>query len=494
MAALHPAGEDGKQQQSVNRIVHVRRSESVDEWMILRIDGTSDDSLPSHIAARCPTSSPLNLPFQCLWENCRALVVRLQHVQLVKRTGGNQHEEFHSRSRPAAAALPLPLPRHSLSQSRDQRQRPETFSFPLLPNLGHLLKNLESLRGEISSSFPPLTPSKPFRPPHLPNIFLRLPRFFSPPPFFLDVIAFRLHKVLNPRENHSCLLPFASLSSIVSHSSLPFSEKINACEGETRGCVLFHDSKQDGLPEELAHVSRGQERFTIAMSTEAVARRLDGVEVYTVSNAANEFVLVSDMDSQKSLGLFCFRQEDAEALLAQVKDKEPSLGRGARVVAVTLDKVYQLSAEGIAFRFLPDPLQVKHALEARAKAGDSSRAFDGIPVFQSENLILKSKSRRFCPIFFTKEDLEVALKKAMRQQQRVNPAMKVSSNVQVGSLEDVLKKMESNEEDSGWGDIVFIPPGMDADSHLGRAVASTGSRISSSSSSSSSSKGLTVFA
>ena len=46
-----------------------------------------------------------------------------------------------------------------------------------------------------------------------------------------------------------------------------------------------------------------------------------------------------------------------------MRDRDPSLGRGARVVQVSLDRVYQLAAEGIAFRFLPDPRQVKHAIQ-----------------------------------------------------------------------------------------------------------------------------------
>jgi len=58
--------------------------------------------------------------------------------------------------------------------------------------------------------------------------------------------------------------------------------------------------------------------FDIAMSGEQVAKRLDGVPVYTVSNSANEFVLVSDLNTSKSLGIFCFREADAEALLSQV--------------------------------------------------------------------------------------------------------------------------------------------------------------------------------
>ncbi|CAI7836108.1 unnamed protein product, partial [Closterium sp. NIES-54] len=182
--------------------------------------------------------------------------------------------------------------------------------------------------------------------------------------------------------------------------------------------------------------------FDIAMSADQVAKRLDGVPVYTVTNTASEFVLISDMGGNKSLGLFCFRREDAEMLLAQVKDREPSLGRGAKVVPVSLDKVYQLSAEGIAFRFLPDPTQVKHALQVLSASGDTARAFDGVPVFQSENLILRSKNRRFCPVFFNKEDLDAALKKAIKQKQAVNPNMRVTNNIQVGSFEEVLKMLE----------------------------------------------------
>lgn len=213
-----------------------------------------------------------------------------------------------------------------------------------------------------------------------------------------------------------------------------------------------------------------RELFQLALSTEQVATRLDGVPVYAISNSSNEFVLVTDSNGSKSLGILCFRPDDAEALLAQVKDREPGLGRGARVVAVTLDKVLKLRAEGIAFRFLPDPAQVKNAIETRANAGRPNRGFEGVPIFQSDNLILRSKERRFCPIFFRKEDLESALQRALSHKKSSNPNMLVSTNVQVGSFEDVLKKLKESEEDTGWGDIVFIPPGMDVFGHLDKAV------------------------
>eukprot|EP00249_Psilotum_nudum_P006007 c19388_g1_i1 orf=371-1339(-) len=220
---------------------------------------------------------------------------------------------------------------------------------------------------------------------------------------------------------------------------------------------------------ERGEVSEGKCVFDVALSQDLISQTLQGVSVYTVSNSGNEFVLVSDPSGQKSMSVLCFRKEDAESLLSQVKVREPALGRGAKVVAVSLDKVYKLSAEGIAFRFLPDPSQVKNAIEARTKSGATGKVFDGIPIFQSENLILRSGTRRFVPIFFCKEDLERALRRAFKQQQRTRSSLRVGTDFQVGSLEDVLKKMESHDESSGWGDFVFIPPGKDHLQHLGRA-------------------------
>ncbi|KAF2925789.1 hypothetical protein DAI22_06g078000 [Oryza sativa Japonica Group] len=104
--------------------------------------------------------------------------------------------------------------------------------------------------------------------------------------------------------------------------------------------------------------------LSLALAPDEVARALTGTPVFTVCNSSNEFVLVSDpATGLRSLGLLCFRSEDADALLTHVRMRQPVVGRGAKVVPITLDQVYMLKAEGIAFRFLPDPLQIKNALE-----------------------------------------------------------------------------------------------------------------------------------
>ncbi|XP_010943040.2 protein TIC 22, chloroplastic isoform X1 [Elaeis guineensis] len=212
--------------------------------------------------------------------------------------------------------------------------------------------------------------------------------------------------------------------------------------------------------------AQGKHTFDLALSPEYVAKTLAGTSVYTVSNSNNEFVLVSDPNNGlRSLGLLCFRHEDAQALLAQVQLRQPVLGKGARVVPITLDQVYMLKVEGIAFRFLPDPLQIKNALEL--KSADLSRGFDGVPVFQSDLLVVKRKNKRYCPIYFQKEDIERELSKVSR----ASRGSGFSQHIMVGSFEDVLKKMEMNDKNSGWDDLIFIPPGKSHAKHINEVAA-----------------------
>nr|CAB3467449.1 unnamed protein product [Digitaria exilis] len=183
--------------------------------------------------------------------------------------------------------------------------------------------------------------------------------------------------------------------------------------------------------------------LSLALAPDEVARSLTGTPVFTVCNSNNEFVLVSDpATGLRSLGLLCFRSEDADALLSHV---------------------YMLKAEGIAFRFLPDPLQIKNALELKS----GLTAFDGVPVFQSDLLVVKKQKKRYCPIYFQKEDIERELMKASKS----SKGSALSKQIMVGSLEDVLKKMEINERNSGWDDLIFIPPGKNLNQHINEVSA-----------------------
>ncbi|CAJ1938728.1 unnamed protein product [Sphenostylis stenocarpa] len=75
------------------------------------------------------------------------------------------------------------------------------------------------------------------------------------------------------------------------------------------------------------------------MTVEAIEERLEGIPVYALSNASEEFLLVSGSSTGKHLGLFCFNKDDAEALLNQVTLIDPHARQGSKVVPVALNKV-----------------------------------------------------------------------------------------------------------------------------------------------------------
>ncbi|XP_004501572.1 protein TIC 22, chloroplastic [Cicer arietinum] len=205
--------------------------------------------------------------------------------------------------------------------------------------------------------------------------------------------------------------------------------------------------------------TRTKPAFAATLTSNHVVKSLAGTSVYTVSNSNNEFVLMSDLEGVKSIGLLCFRQEDAEAFLAQVRSRKKELRGNTRVVPITLEQVYMLKVEGIAFRFLPDPIQIKNALELRAA---NKGGFDGVPVFQSDLLVVKKKNKRYCPVYFSKEDIEQELLKVSKASRGAG----VSQHIMVGSFEDVLRKMEISEKRSGWEDLIFIPPGKSHSQHI----------------------------
>ncbi|KAL4578397.1 hypothetical protein LXL04_014520 [Taraxacum kok-saghyz] len=202
------------------------------------------------------------------------------------------------------------------------------------------------------------------------------------------------------------------------------------------------------------------------MSNEDIEQRLAGVPVYALSNSSEEFVVVSGQNPVKSLGLLCFKEEDAETLLGQMKSMDPRMRPGSKVVPVALSMVFQLKVNGVSFRFVPEPSQIKNAIEARRKAGVSDDSFSGVPVFQSKSLVLRSQNKRYRPAFFRKEDLDKSLAKASHQQRHLNPAFRVGE-VEVAVLEDIIHGMK-DDFTSDWDDVVFIPPGFDVSTDQSR--------------------------
>ena len=110
----------------------------------------------------------------------------------------------------------------------------------------------------------------------------------------------------------------------------------------------------------------------------------------------------------------------ARALADQVKRKAPrKVAKEIMVGQTTLDRVYTLAssadarpagAEGVMFRFVPDPAQVARAIETYAAAGrPAPPGFAGVPVFQAGGLSVNSSRSRYTPLFLDAADMDEAL-------------------------------------------------------------------------------------
>ncbi|XP_024040644.1 protein TIC 22, chloroplastic isoform X2 [Citrus clementina] len=174
--------------------------------------------------------------------------------------------------------------------------------------------------------------------------------------------------------------PLLSLSTFIHQNCLRLGSELSSRLDDTKRTLSRRLQRPPLSVPPFAFLSQPKQALAATLSSDFVSKTLAGTAVYTVSNSSNEFVLISDPNGAKSIGLLCFRQEDAEAFLAQVRLRRKELRSAAKVVPITLDQVYMLKVEGIAFRFLPDPAQIRNALEM--KAADVRTGFDGVPVFQ----------------------------------------------------------------------------------------------------------------
>ncbi|RWW51647.1 hypothetical protein BHE74_00041983 [Ensete ventricosum] len=119
--------------------------------------------------------------------------------------------------------------------------------------------------------------------------------------------------------------PFAAAASFLRHHLSRLGSDLSAGVDHGRRLVRavaspppFAATSVGALAPEPA-LAEGKRAFDLALSPDYVAKTLAGTAVYTVSNSNNEFVLISDPNnSLRSLGILCFRQEDAQTLLAQV--------------------------------------------------------------------------------------------------------------------------------------------------------------------------------
>ncbi|XP_010532723.1 PREDICTED: protein TIC 22-like, chloroplastic [Tarenaya hassleriana] len=279
----------------------------------------------------------------------------------------------------------------------------------------------------------------------------------------LHNVSKTLNPLFNPEKNLSSEPNniFSALDSLRNLTKQAFDagiSRLNPVSGSHNAAVWARIT--DGGGKSLVAPIRRSGGGAPGLSADAIEERMAGVPVYALSNSNEEFVLVSGASTGKSMGFLFCREEDAEALLREMKSMNPGMRKeGSKVVPLALSKVFQLKVNGVAFRLIPESTQVTHAVKERKKAGFPDDDFPGVPVFQSRSLILRSENKSYRPVFFRKEDLEKSLQRASQQQNRLNPALK-PGDIQVAVFEEILKGMKEKTT-SKWDDIVFIPPGFE---------------------------------
>lgn len=114
--------------------------------------------------------------------------------------------------------------------------------------------------------------------------------------------------------------PLLSLSTFIHQNCLRLGSELSSRLDDTKRTLsrrLQRPPLRLPVPP-FAFLSQPKQALAATLSSDFVSKTLAGTAVYTVSNSSNEFVLISDPNGAKSIGLLCFRQEDAEAFLAQV--------------------------------------------------------------------------------------------------------------------------------------------------------------------------------
>jgi hypothetical protein len=124
--------------------------------------------------------------------------------------------------------------------------------------------------------------------------------------------------------------------------------------------------------------------------------------------------------TRRELGLLFMTEAGARSLADHVRKKAPrKVAREILVGRTTLDRVYTLAAspearpagaEGVMFRFVPDPAQVARALGVYEAAGEAPPpGIAGVPVFQAGGLSVSTARSRYTPLFLDAADLDMAV-------------------------------------------------------------------------------------
>lgn len=209
--------------------------------------------------------------------------------------------------------------------------------------------------------------------------------------------------------------------------------------------------------------------IALALPEPQIVEKLDTVPVFTIADAQGVPVVNSvtqqGQSTPISVGLIFISQRDAQSFInRELKANNPQLASTARVIPLSLGKIYQLSRANkdkpneLQFDYIATPQQVESAKTLLRQAGQQVTEFNGVPLFYAKVgtdngvLTFQQGQKQVIPFFFNKEELQAEVDRFKQQQPNVAATIKIA----VVNLEGFLETLRT-QNDPALSQIVIIP-------------------------------------
>jgi Tic22-like family len=207
----------------------------------------------------------------------------------------------------------------------------------------------------------------------------------------------------------------------------------------------------------------------LALPEPQILEKLEFVPVFTIADAQGVPLVASDTKQGKTpaipVGLIFISQRDAQNFISrELKANNPQLASTARVIPLSLGKVYQISRANkdkpneVQFDYIPAPQQVESAKTLLKQTGQQVPEFSGVPLFYAkvgtENGVLtfQQGQKEVIPFFFNKEELQAEVERFKQQQPNVTLPIKI----EVVNLEGVLEALRT-KNDPFLSQMILVP-------------------------------------
>jgi Tic22-like family len=206
----------------------------------------------------------------------------------------------------------------------------------------------------------------------------------------------------------------------------------------------------------------------LALPETQIVEKLDIVPVFTIADAQGVAVVNSvtqqGQSTPISVGLIFISQRDAQSFInRELKANNPQLASTARVIPLSLGKIYQLSRANkdkpneLQFDYIATPQQVESAKTLLRQAGQQVNEFNGVPLFYAKVgtdngvLTFQQGQKQVIPFFFNKEELQAEVDRFKQQQPNV-----ADIKIAVVNLEGFLETLRT-QNDPALNQIIMIP-------------------------------------